>query len=268
MRKKLNRQEEISLAREWKLKGDRIALDKLVEAYQPLIINISGRYVRGNIQRSDLIQEGVIGFISGLENFSPELGYGVGTLTRFHIESHMQMHVAEFGGTIRLPKSRRIKNLMSRVVGSIRMLENVHGRTLSQEEKARLCERHGFDLTELEELQAVLAPYKSISGGFTDDDEWGVTIASTSTGEQEATKNLDTERAAKAIQNAMRHLDERARYIIARRHFGDDCLSYKALGAELGISGERVRRVEENARNILRERLQMAGITGADSFGL
>ena len=174
----LKKDEELALARAWLDRQDERARSKLVASYQPMIRRLARKYMRSGLAVEDLVQEGSIGFMAGLDNFDPELGYSVGTLARFHITARIQLHVSEFTGIIRLPNSRRIKGLLSGCVAKIRIEEKERGEVLSNLEKEAICVEAGFSLAELEQYEMVMRPTKSIAAqSSSDDDESGFDLA-------------------------------------------------------------------------------------------
>ncbi len=68
-----------------------------------LIISIARRYSGKSMQLSDLIQEGIIGFMRGLEHYDPSLGYRVSTYTGWWIRQNIVRELVNQDKTIRLP---------------------------------------------------------------------------------------------------------------------------------------------------------------------
>lgn len=263
MAKMLEKETELELARQWKAARSERARARLVVAYQPMIKAIARKHLRAGIDVQDLVQEGTIGFMGALDNFDPDLGYGVGTLARFHIAARIQLYVAEFAGLIRLPNSRKIKGLISGCVSRIRAAESDKGEPLSTAEKAALCEEAGFSLGELEQFEMVMRPPKSLShAAARDDDESGLDLPDEGADTEAnfmAAQADDT--AARVVEEAIAALPERTQRILRLRHLSPDFVSFDTIAAEIGVSRERIRRIEMNAMRDIRERLAAAGIT-------
>ena len=264
----LDKSEEMDLARAWLEGGDSRARDKLVHAYQPMIKNIARKHLRAGLDVADLVQEGVIGFLAGLDNFDPDRGYSIGTLARFHIAAHIQLHVSEFTGIIRLPNSRRIKGLLSQCVGRIRLIENTEGRTLDREEKAAICAESGFGLDELEQYEMVMRPAKSIAPQSTGDEEESAfeLVDEAGTPEQDVAAAQGMARVQDLLTQIMSEMPERTRTILRMRHLGEEFVSLDSIAAEVGISRERVRRIEKDALAEIHRALAQAGITALDDI--
>jgi RNA polymerase sigma-32 factor len=255
----LEKQEELDLARAWLDKGCERSRSRLVIAYQPMIKNIVRKHMRAGLSRDDLLQEGTIGFLAGLDNFDPDKGFSVGTLARFHIRSRIQLHIAEFLGIVRLPNSRRIKGLISRCVGQIRSRESELGRTLSDTEKSEMCEAEGFSLAELHEYEQTIRPVKSLSAPSYDD-EAVFELKDETAGTEALVEDQSVAKAGQLLAQILADMPERTRTIIQLRHLSDDFNSLESIAEEVGISRERVRRIEIEALQKIKSSLSKAGI--------
>jgi RNA polymerase sigma factor (sigma-70 family) len=267
--KLLEKEEELALARAWLGSGDKRARARLVRAYQPMIRRIARKYLRSGLGIDDLIQEGTIGFMAGLDNFDPDRGYSVGTLARFHIAARIQLHVSEFTGIIRLPNSRRIKGLLSNCVSKIRFEEKERGEALSNSEKDKICQDAGFSLAELEQYEMVMRPTKSITAqSASDDDESGFEIVDEGGTPEDITSQNQSMGVAKTIiARIMENFPERTQKILTMRHLSEDFVSLDTIAAEVGISRERVRRIEKDALAEIKRGFIEAGISNFSDIG-
>jgi|TARA_R100000687_G_scaffold82011_1_gene80247 RNA polymerase sigma factor (sigma-70 family) len=264
MKKMLEKPEELALARAWLDQQCERSRARLVDAYHPMIRRIARKHLRNGLTMDDLTQEGVIGFMAALDNFDPDRGYSVGTLARFHIAARVQLYVSEFTGIIRLPNSRRIKGLLSNCVSKIRFEENLRGETLSAAEKDEICTNAGFSLRELEQYEMVMRPTKSLAAqSSSDDDETVFELADeTADVEAEVVRSSSMKSAEVLLGRILADFPERTRTILRMRHLSEDFVSLDKIAAEVGVSRERVRRIEMDALDVIRERFKAAGIDG------
>lgn len=261
MAKMLAKNEELALGRAWSEERSERARSRLVAAYEPLIRSIARKYVRPGLDIDDLYQEGVIGFMGALDNFDPDLGYGVGTLARFHIAARIQLHVSEFAGMVRLPNSRKIKGLVSGCVVKIRIAESEKGSSLSASEKSDICKKAGFSLQDLEQFEMVMRPAKSLSQPQSDEEGASrLDLADETETAQDVIKSRSIEQAGKIIADLLADLPPRTAEILRKRHLSGEFMALDDLAAELGISRERVRRIEIKALQDLRMRLAEIGV--------
>lgn len=262
--KMLKKEEELQLARSWKDKGDQAARAKLLQSYQPLVRSIASKHMRNGLQREDLIQEGNIGFLAGLDNFNPDLGHSVGTLARFHIAARMQIYISEFNGVLRLPNSRRIKGLLTKCIGGIKQAESHLGREITNVEKEKICAQAGFTYAEVQDYEMVMRPSQSLSTPKGTEDEPGFEIADDhSQTAIEAQSQID---ASGVLSQVLATMPERTQHVLMRRHMSDSFVSLEEVAKELELSRERVRKIEIEGLSILKDKLIQMGLTSFDDI--
>src|SRR6185503_19553408 len=74
--------------------------------------------------------------------------------------------------------------------------------------------------------------------------------------EEETARHEIAERAGIAVHAAVDHLDARERMIVKERFMTEDPPTLQELGTRLGVSKERVRQLEERAKNKLKGELE------------
>jgi RNA polymerase sigma factor (sigma-70 family) len=256
----LQKHEELVLAKAWKEQGSQAARARLLQAYQPLVRSIATRYMRPGLDRDDLIQEGNIGFLAGLDNFDPSMGHSVGTLARFHVAARMQIHVGEFAGVLRLPNSRRIKKMLTQCFAALKAAEAQKGRELTNAEKEAVATELGFSLAEIQEYERAMRPPKSLSHAAGTEDEPGFEIADENTLEDVQVKARSLAGVAGVLRDILASMPERTRTILILRHMNPEFVSLESIAEDLNLSRERVRRIEIEALLELRQKLEDAGI--------
>ena len=95
-------QEEIVLAKQIK-KGDRKAREQMITANLRLVVKIARGYEGLGLPLLDLINEGNIGLMKGVERFKPGKGAKLSTYASWWIKQCMMRALANQSKTIRLP---------------------------------------------------------------------------------------------------------------------------------------------------------------------
>ncbi len=94
--------EERELARR-KDMGDEAAKRRLIESNLRLVMSITRNYTKADVPLLDLIQEGNMGLIRAVEKFDYRLGYKLSTYATWWIRQSISRALADQGRTIRLP---------------------------------------------------------------------------------------------------------------------------------------------------------------------
>ena len=120
----LTPQEEIALARRIK-KGDRRAREQMIKANLRLVVKIARDYESYGLPLLDLINEGNIGLMKGVERFDPKKGAKLSTYAAWWIKQSIKRALANQSKTIRLPvhlvdkiaKMRRVAMKLQEEIG-------------------------------------------------------------------------------------------------------------------------------------------------------
>src|SRR5690242_20145464 len=100
--KLLTPDEEIKLARKVR-RGDKQAREDMIKANLRLVVKIAKDYAGLGLPLLDLINEGNIGLMKGVERFDPGVGAKVSTYASWWIKQAIKRALANQSKTIRLP---------------------------------------------------------------------------------------------------------------------------------------------------------------------
>jgi RNA polymerase primary sigma factor len=241
--------------------GDRRARAQLVEAFLPAIAGAARVYRgRGEIERVELMQEGVVGLLRALERFEPERGVHFWGYASWWVRQAMQQLVAELTRPVVLSDHalRQLARLRDAHAGHL----NRHGREPTPRE---LAAASGVEREDLDNLLATERPARSLESAAGGDREEAVgsfgELLSDPLAEDEYERVVALV-AAEELRGLLSGLSERERQILSA-HYGLDGpeQSLREIAARLGLSAERVRQLERRALGKLR-----AG-AGVDSDG-
>ena len=234
--------EERELARR-KDEGDEWAKRRLIECNLRLVMSITRNYVNAGVPLLDLIQEGNLGLIRAVEKFDYRMGYKLSTYATWWIRQAVTRAIADQGRTIRLPV--HVVDQVRRVMRARRVLTQRLNRDPLPDE---LAKESGLDLKRVNELLDLVEDPVSLETPVGDGDSLYGDMLEDLNSEQPDTVLAELLRGVE-LQTALAGLNERMRHVLVLR-FGLDGQPPKTLeevGAELGVTRERVRQLESRA---------------------
>ena len=252
--KLLTPDEEVTLAARIK-RGDKAAREQMIKANLRLVVKIARDYEDLGLPLMDLISEGNIGLIKGVERFEPQKGAKLSTYAAWWIKQSIKRAIANQSRTIRLPIHAVDKAAGIRRAEAI--LYETFGREPTDDEvadqlgigDARRVQHYRDAARRPVELDAVIAN-ESESQSVSDvvADVKAVVPSDELIKENDRTLMLE----------AFADLDERERSILDLR-FGLDDKAPKTLdqiGQAMGVTRERIRQVQNIALKKLRTGMQ------------
>ena len=240
----LDREAERELTRQWRA-GDKRAGDKLVTACLPFVISIALEYRRWGIPLEDVVQQGNLGLLRAAAKFDLTKDCRLATYAAYWIRAEVRDYVVRSYRVVRLGTTKAERRALRAY------------RKTRESDPTALAAVSGMTLEKAERLLPLLEGREASLDARTDDH--GALIdrlsGSLPTPEDETTARERQGRARKAVDEAMRELNDRERTIVRERLMSDDPRTLQDLGAELGVSKERVRQLEERACGKLRAKL-------------
>lgn len=240
----LDRQVERDLASQWRA-GDRRAGERLVTACLPFVIAIALEYRRWGVPLEDVIQQGNLGLLRAAAKFDLGKDCRLATYAAYWIRAEIRDYVVRGYRVVRLGTTKAERRALRAY------------RTTRESDPAALAALSGMTREKVERLLPLLVGREASLDAQTD--EQGPMIdrvaAAGPTPEDEASEDERRGRARVAVDAALRELTDRERLIVRERLMSDDPQTLQELGVRLGVSKERVRQLEERARDKLRARL-------------
>jgi len=253
--KLLTASEEVTLAKRIE-QGDLLAKRRMIESNLRLVVSIAKGYRGLGVPFLDLIQEGTLGLNRAVEKFDWRRGFKFSTYATWWIRQSVQRAVANNARTIRVPV--HVVERQQKLGRAARRLEVELGRDATREE---LAEATGLPVQHVDEALSAAQASVSLnqSVGSDDEGELGDLFADREAADpfEEAEESLRKQ----GVRKALDALPERERRILELRFgFEGDPWTLEAIGAELGLTRERVRQLEGQALQRLAALRELASV--------
>lgn len=248
----LTRKDEVDLSKRIK-RGDKAARDKMIRSNLRLVVKIAHDYSGLGLPLLDLISEGNIGLMKAVERFDPKKGGKLSTYASWWIKQSMKRALANQAKTIRLPV-HLVDKIGKMRRAAIKLSEKL-GRDPTD---AELGKDLGISAAKVSELRTVSIRPASLEAPIGEDEttEFGEIIGDENALDPfEALKDKSTKQDITAL---LHKLDEREQLILRHRFAldGGKEQTLEEIGAELNVTRERIRQIQNIALRKLRKMME------------
>jgi RNA polymerase primary sigma factor len=230
-------------------RGDAAARRELVSAFLPAIASLARRFeAGGQLQRAELVQEGVSGLLFAVRRYDPRLGTPFWGYASFWVRKAMQELVAE------VTRPAALSDHAVRALARVRAARREHVRAHATEPTAaQLAAATGLSRAQVDPLLAIDRAPRSFDEPLgAGERTLGDTIA-------DPDAELDYEQVLDGMEILLvralaDQLDEREHAVLWRHYgLGQPPQTLTRIGSDLGLSAERIRQIEEHALEKLRD---------------
>ena len=248
----LTAKDEVDLAKRIQ-QGDEEARDKMIRSNLRLVINIAKRYINLGVPLNDLIEEGNIGLMRGVEKFDHTRGFRFSTYAAWWIKQSVSRAIIDQGKMIRVPvymneeifKYKKVVEALTHKLKRKPQIGEIAKKMKVPVDKIKDWEN---SITKISSLDA---PIGESGDGHVRDIIEDQNIASP---DQELEEFFNKERAMELLDI----LSEREKKIIIMR-FGlldGDGKTLADIASVLGVSRERIRQIEGAAIKKIRKEME------------
>ena len=261
----LDAETELKLAYAWRDHRDEQALHRLITAYMRLAISMAAKFKRYGAPMNDLIQEAGLGLMKAADKFDPDRGVRFSTYAVWWIKASVQDYVMRNWSMVRTGSTSSQKSLffnMRRVQAQLEREAQQTGENLDKHQLNQLIATEvGVPLSDVEMMDGRLSGSDfSLNATQASDEEGREWIETLEDENARADLTVEEEHDQKRLANwlgvAMEALNDREQFIVRERKLIDSPRTLESLGAELGLSKERVRQLEAAAFGKMRKYLE------------
>ena len=229
--------------------GDNGAAQELVTSHLRFVLHIARLYKSHGYPLADLMQEGTVGLMEALKRFNPNQRARLSTYSMWWIRAAIQDYVIRSRSLVKIGTTAAQKSLFFNI--RRRMAERPWDDSLPEELARNLATRFNTSVSDVLRFalrigrtdQSLNVPAKGkISSTLIDQ-----VIDERPSPEETLIKEKDGRFWRARLVNALSTLPPRESFIIRRRFLTEKVPSRADLGAELGLSKERVRQLELRA---------------------
>lgn len=238
-------------------RGDAAARARLVDAFLPLVAAMARTYRSAQVERVELLQEGVVGLLRALERYDLARGTPFWAYAAWWVRQAMQQLVSELTRPVVL--SDRALRGLARLKEAHRAALQADGREPTRHE---LAARAGLTGQQVDDLLATERAPRSLQEPMSaSEGELGTLgeLLADPLAEDAYERVLDAAETA-GLRELLGGLSDRERGVLhARYGINREERTLREIGEELGVSSERVRQIERRALAKLATDLEAGG---------
>lgn len=256
----LSADEERELAERLRRDDDLEAARRLVMAHLRFVVHIARSYSGYGLAQADLIQEGNVGLMKAVKRFDPGVGVRLVSFAVHWIKAEIHEFILRNWRIVKIATTKAQRKLFFNLRSAKKRLG-----WLSQNEAENIAKDLGVDTKDVFDMENRLHSHDTAFDAPVDDDSeqaWQAPAYQLEDQRFDPAMQVEQSNYEADFQGRLREaiaaLDTRSQDIIARRWLAENKATLHELAAEYQISAERIRQLEKNAMNKMKQAMLVA----------
>ena len=252
----LTAEEEVHFARR-SLKGCEASRKRMIVSNLRLVVKIARRYNNRGLALLDLIEEGNLGLIRAVEKFDPERGFRFSTYATWWIRQTIERAIMNQTRTIRLPI--HVVKELNVYLRTARELAQELDHEPTAEDIALHLDKPIDEVSKMLRLNERISSVDTPIGGENDKALLDILADDNESSPED---ELQDSNIKQNIVSWLQELNVKQREVLARRFglMGYEPSTLEDVGAEIGLTRERVRQIQVEGLRRLKDMLSSQGL--------
>ena len=248
----LTEEEEMEYAKK-KEEGDLNAAKILISSHLRLVVKIAFKYQNYGLPIMDMISEGNIGLMKAVRDFTLEKGCRLATYAMWWIRAYIQDFILKSWSLVKIGTTTAQKKLFFNLNKIKNKILSYGQKDLNNENIKYISNTLSVSEDEVKDMnnrlykKDISLNQKSKNNNEDNKEIMELIPAKTQTPEIIFASTSENKKRKEIFREALNTLNEREKAIIFERKLDEEQATLKDLSIKYGVSGERIRQIEESA---------------------
>jgi RNA polymerase sigma-32 factor len=250
----LTPEQERELAESLFYKQDLDAARQMVLAHLRFVVHIARSYSGYGLAQADLIQEGNVGLMKAVKRFNPEMGVRLVSFAVHWIRAEIHEFILRNWRIVKVATTKAQRKLFFNLRSQKKRLA-----WLNNDEVEAVAASLGVEPHEVREMESRMTGQDMAfdpAAEADDDSAFQSPAQYLEDHRYDPARQMEdadwSDSSSSSLHEALENLDERSRDILYQRWLAEDKATLHELAAKYQVSAERIRQLEKNAMNKLK----------------